>query len=138
MNKTMHAFAIAAIAAIGFMIGVPYTGAQVDNTQAADVIFVNCKIVTVNQGFDIVEALAVKEGRITAVGSSEQIRRLASPETRVVDLGGKTVLPGFNDNHIHMGTGAGGSGSANWRGQIDSLDSLSEALREQAEELPPR
>ena len=50
MNKTMHAFAIAAIAAIGFMIGVPYTGAQVDNTQAADVIFVNGKIVTVNQG----------------------------------------------------------------------------------------
>ncbi len=117
MNKTMHAFAIAAIAAIGFMIGVPYMGAQGDNAQAPDVIFVNGKIATVNPGFDIVEALAVKEGRITAVGRSEQIRRLASPETRVVDLGGKTVLPGFNDNHIHMGTGAGGSGSGeNWWG----------------------
>ena len=92
---------------------------------------------TVNQGFDIVGALAVKEGRITAVGRSELIRRLASPETRVVDLGGKTVLPGFNDNHIHMGTGAGGSGSGeNWRGKIDSLDSLSKALREKAEEFP--
>ena len=79
MNKTMHACAIAAIVAIGFMIGVPYTGAQGDNTQAPDVIFVNGKIATVNPGFDIVEALAVKEGRITAVGRSEQIRRLASP-----------------------------------------------------------
>jgi len=68
MNKTRHAFAIAAIAAIGFLIGVPYTGAQVDTAQAPDVIFVNGKIATVNQGFDIVEALAVKEGRITAVG----------------------------------------------------------------------
>ena len=134
MTKTMHAGAIAAIVAIGFMIGVPYTGAQGDNTQAPDVIFVNGKIATVNPGFDIVEALAVKEGRITAVGRNEQIRGLASPETRVVDLGGKTVLPGFNDNHIHMGTGAGGSGSGeNWRGKIDSLDSLSKALREKAE-----
>ena len=137
MNKTMPACAIAAIVAIGFIIGVPYTGAQGDNTQAPDVIFVNGKIATVNPGFEIVEALAVKEGRITAVGRSELIRRLAPPETRVVDLGGKTVLPGFNDNHIHMSTGAGGSGSGeNWRGKIDSLDSLSKALREKAEELP--
>ncbi len=137
MSKTMNAFTNVAILAIGFMICVPYTGAQVDNAQAPDVIFVNGKIATVNQGFDIVEALAVKEGRITAVGRSEQIRRLASPETRVVDLGGRTVLPGFNDNHIHMGTGAGGSGSGeNWRGKIDSLDSLSKALRDKAEELP--
>jgi predicted amidohydrolase YtcJ len=134
MNKTMHAFAIAAI---GFMFCVSHASAQVDNPQAADIIFVNGKIATVNQNFDIVEALAVKEGRITAVGSNDQIRRLASPETRVIDLGGKTVLPGFNDNHIHMGTGAGGGASGeNWRGKVDSLDSLEKALREKAEELP--
>ena len=54
----------------------------------------------------------------------------------MVDLGGKTVLPGFNDNHIHMGTGGGGGGRGeSWR-EIDSLDSLSKALREKAEELP--
>ena len=52
----MHALAIVAILAIGFIICVPYPGAQVDNAQAPDVIFVNGKIATVNQDFDIVAA----------------------------------------------------------------------------------
>ena len=56
MNKTMHALALSAILAIGFIIRVPYTGAQVDNAQAPDVIFVNGKIATVNQDLDIVGA----------------------------------------------------------------------------------
>ncbi|MEE8161143.1 MAG: amidohydrolase family protein, partial [Acidobacteriota bacterium] len=136
MSRMIPIFRIALMLAVGFMVCAPSAEAQVDNAQAPDVIFVNGKIVTVNQDFDVVEALAVKEGRIIALGKSDQIRGLASPATRVVDLGGKTVLPGFNDNHIHMGTGGGGwNRGENWR-DIDSLDGLAKVLREQAEKLP--
>lgn len=89
--------------AIGFTVRAR---AQLDNLPAPDVIFVQGKIVTVDRNFEVVEAVAVKEGRIVAIGKNEQIRPLASPATRVVDLGGKTVLPGFNDNHIHISIGA--------------------------------
>ena len=136
MNKISDAFWITSALALGLIASTASAAAQVEAAQAPDVIFVNGKVVTVNPAFEVVEALAVKDGRITAVGTSEEIRRLASGPTRVVDFGGKTVLPGFNDNHIHFGPGGGGGGRGeNWR-DIDSLDGLSEALKEKAEELP--
>ena len=137
MNKISDAFWITSALALGLIASTASAAAQVEAAQAPDVIFVNGKVVTVNPAFEVVEALAVKDGRITAVGTSEEIRRLASGPTRVVDFGGKTVLPGFNDNHIHFGPGGGGGGRGeNWR-DIDSLDGLSEALKEKAEELCP-
>ena len=103
MRRILPTFGIALLAAIGFSVRGQ---AQLGNLQAPDVIFVQGKIVTVDRNFEVVEALAVKEGRIVAVGKSEQIRSLASAATRIVDLAGKTVLPGFNDNHIHISIGA--------------------------------
>ena len=70
---------------------------------APDVIYVNAKVVTVNPAFEIKQAVAVSGGKILAVGTTADIRKLAGGATRVVDLGGKTMLPGFNDNHIHLG-----------------------------------
>jgi predicted amidohydrolase YtcJ len=135
MRMNMRVFRVAPMLAVDLILCASVAGAQVD-LRVPDVIFVNGKIVTVNQDFDLVEALAAKEGKITAVGTSEQIRRLASAVTQVVDLGGKTVLPGFNDNHIHMSTSASGRPEEeNWK-QIESLEGLATALRERAEKIP--
>ena len=67
-----------------------------------DVIYHGGKIVTVNEDFDIAQAVAVRDGVILAVGSNDEIERLASASTRRVDLEGDVLLPGFNDNHIHV------------------------------------
>jgi hypothetical protein len=69
---------------------------------APDVVYVNGKIVTVDSSFTMVQAVAIRDGRFVAVGSNEAVRALAGSGTAVVDLGGKTALPGFYDNHIHL------------------------------------
>jgi len=68
---------------------------------AADSIYLNGKVVTVDPKDSIVEALAVKDGKILATGSNAEIQELAGGPTEVVDLAGKTVLPGINDSHTH-------------------------------------
>ena len=67
----------------------------------ADTILVNGKIVTVDGEFHVVEALAIRGERIVATGENEDIRKLAGSGTKVIDLGGKTVIPGLIDNHAH-------------------------------------
>lgn len=69
--------------------------------QAVDTILVNGKVVTVDDQFAVAQALAVKNRRIVAVGKSADIRKLADANTRVIDLGGRTVIPGLIDNHAH-------------------------------------
>jgi len=59
------------------------------------------KIVTVDPAFHVVEALAIRGERIVAVGGNEEILKLAGPQTKQIDLGGKTVLPGLIDSHSH-------------------------------------
>jgi predicted amidohydrolase YtcJ len=61
-------------------------------------VLVNGKVLTVDSQFTIAEAVAVRDGRILAVGPSADIRTLAGPSTRVIDLGGKSVVPGFIDS----------------------------------------
>jgi predicted amidohydrolase YtcJ len=67
---------------------------------SADLIVLNANIYTVSSGH--AQALAVRDGKILAVGSTAEIRKLAGPRTKIEDLGGKTVLPGFIDAHMHL------------------------------------
>src|SRR5205809_725918 len=69
--------------------------------QQADLILHRGKIVTVDAKFSIAEAVAVKSGRIVKVGSDREILQLKGPHTKAVDLGGKAVLPGLMDSHVH-------------------------------------
>ena len=69
---------------------------------AADLLFTNGKIVTVDERFTIAQAVAVKGDRIVAVGSSQEIAKLAGPGTRTIDLRGRTAIPGLIDNHLHL------------------------------------
>lgn len=68
---------------------------------AVDSILLNGKIITVDDRFTIVQALAIKNQRIVAAGSSGDIRKLADSGTTVIDLQGRTVIPGLIDNHSH-------------------------------------
>ena len=69
--------------------------------QAPDSVLVNGKIVTLDALSSVREALAIRDGKITAVGDNAEIRQLAAPTTRVFDLGGRTVIPGLIDSHLH-------------------------------------
>jgi predicted amidohydrolase YtcJ len=71
----------------------------------ADLILLNGKIWTVNPAQPRVQAVACLNGRIAATGTDEEIRPWAGPATRVIDLGGKLAVPGFNDAHVHFATG---------------------------------
>jgi predicted amidohydrolase YtcJ len=71
-------------------------------TLAPDTILFNGVIFTSARGRPNVQALAIQGDRIEAIGDSEQIKRLAGPRTKQIDLGGRTVIPGLNDAHMHL------------------------------------
>jgi predicted amidohydrolase YtcJ len=67
-----------------------------------DLLITNGKIITVDENFSIAEALAIKDNRIVAVGKTADILNLKGPKTEILDLQGKTVIPGLQDSHIHF------------------------------------
>ena len=71
----------------------------------ADLVVVEGDIRTMDVGVPRVQALAVTGGRVIALGRTEDIRSLAGPGTKVMDAGGRLVLPGFQDTHIHLADG---------------------------------
>jgi|WetSurMetagenome_2_1015567.scaffolds.fasta_scaffold24659_3 predicted amidohydrolase YtcJ len=75
-------------------------------SNAADIILSNAHVYTVDASRSVAEAVAVKDGRIAYVGSDAGARALAGPQTDVIDLAGKMVLPGFIDSHMHNPEGA--------------------------------
>jgi len=93
--------------------------------QPPDLVLLDGKIVTVDAGSSLREAIAIRDGKILRVGSTAEIRRLAAPETRVVELRGRTVIPGLIDSHLHAVRAAlSFSTEVNWIG----ARSLREAL----------
>jgi predicted amidohydrolase YtcJ len=70
--------------------------------QSADIIFTNGKIFTADEKQPYVQALAIKGNKILAAGNNATIEKLASAKTKRIDLKGKTVVPGFNDQHDHF------------------------------------
>lgn len=71
----------------------------------ADLIIRNAHIMTVDPNFSTASAAAIQNGRFIAVGNDADVLRTRGPGTRVVDLHGQTVLPGFNDTHVHITSG---------------------------------
>ena len=70
----------------------------------ADIVFVNGPVLTMDKDtpdFTVAQAVAVRDGRILAVGDSATILRMAGPKTRKIDLAGKAVMPGVVDTHSH-------------------------------------
>jgi predicted amidohydrolase YtcJ len=99
----------------------------------ADLVVVNARVYTIDPARPRAEAFAVKDGRFVAVGSSADIRNLASARTRVIDAGGQTVTPGFIDTHCHV-SGVGELYSVN--ANLPRVRELQAALKAKADKTP--
>ncbi len=102
----------------------------------ADLLLTNARVFTVDLARPWAEAVAARDGRIIAVGSTADIDPLAGANTRVIDAGGRLVLPGLTDAHVHF------LGYATRRHQISlfgltSLDAVLDRVRAAAERTPP-
>ena len=82
---------------LGLLVSSPNFAAEL-----ADQILFNGKVITVNDQFQIVQAIAIKGERILKVGSNDDIKQLRGPDTKMMDLQRKTVIPGLIDNHAHF------------------------------------
>ena len=105
--------------------------------QPPDLVLLDGKIVTVDAESSLREALAIRDGKIVGVGSTAEMRRLAGPETRVVELRGRTVIPGLIDSHLHAVRAAlSFSTEVNWIGARSLREAL-ERISEAAARRPP-
>jgi len=113
-----------------------FLGAALLPAADADLILYNGKIVTVDPNFSIRQAVAIKNGRIAAVGANQAILKAErGPSTRVIDLGGRTVLPGLIDSHLHPLE----AGLSEFREPLPTLDSfaaIQDYIRAQARKMP--
>ena len=104
----------------------------------ADALYFGGPIVTVDDALPSAEAVAVREGRIQAVGPLADLEALAGPDTRRVDLDGRTLVPGFVDGHVHVnGLGLQAMGAnllASPDGEVDTIDDLVDTMRQWAQE----
>lgn len=91
---------------------------------AADLILYNGKIVTVDADFSVQQAMAIRDGRIAAIGGNDDILRLKGSDTEVVDLDGKMVLPGLIDSHAHPC----GAAMTEFDHPIPQMDSIADVL----------
>ena len=93
---------------VGFLLFVlPAAAAQpvpAELIRYPQTVFFNGPVLTLHTdqcNFTVAQALAIRDGKILAVGANDQVLRLAGPQTRRIDLKGKTVMPGIIDTHVH-------------------------------------
>ena len=108
----------------------------------AQVVYKNGKVLTLNQNDMVAEAVAVQDGKILKVGSTREIDAYIGSSTNVVDLGGKTMIPGIYDAHSHftaMGTWAIFDANLNSPplGPVQNMDQLISLLQEQKAKIKP-
>lgn len=131
-----------ALALLGLLIALSAAAQDQSLHMPADVIFVNGNVYTggvidaeVGGGharvMNHVSAIATRNDRVLAVGSNEESRKLAGPKTRIIDLHGRTVLPGFNDAHTHLASGGFTKLRVNLEG-CKSLDEMKSRIAERA------
>jgi predicted amidohydrolase YtcJ len=113
------------LAAVCVAVAVAAAAVVAQQQAAADTILTNGKIITVDDRFSIAEAVAIRGDRFVAVGTNQDINKLAGPSTRRVDLRGRAVVPGLIDNHAHFQ-----EEGAYWMLELrfDGVDSRKEAL----------
>jgi len=90
------------IGLVGVMFAIASVALLRAQQSAPSLILTNGKIITVDDRFTIAQAVAIRGDRIVAVGTNQEITRLAGPSTRRIDLRGRAVIPGLIDNHAHF------------------------------------
>jgi predicted amidohydrolase YtcJ len=101
----------------------------------AELIVTNAKVLTMDEGCPRAEAVALAGGRVLAVGSRAEVEALAGPGTKVVDAGGRTLLPGFVESHLHLVLG-GNELSQLQLGGVAGFEELASAFRAYAAKNP--
>ena len=107
------------------------------NSAKADLILHNGRVATQDQRRSFAAAAAIKDSRFLAVGTDQEVMAHRGDKTQVIDVGGRTVIPGLNDSHIHL---VRGGLSYNMELRWDGVPSLADGLRmlrEQARRTPP-
>ena len=102
---------------------------------AADLIIVNGNMHTMDRNHPTAEAIAIDGNRIIAVGSNDEIKKLAGANTKVIDAKGQLVLPGFNDAHVHFMSGGSQLSSVDLR-DANTPQEFAERIRDFAGKLP--
>lgn len=108
-------------------------------TRAAETIVTHAKIATISDAMPFAEALAIVDGRIAAVGTAGEIAALAGPDTEIIDAGGRTVLPGFVESHVHAdvyGARVHRWADFSWP-NVRSKDEVLARIADMAEAAPP-
>lgn len=123
------------LAVLGILMGAAGVWAQSSKAPTVDMIVVHGKVYTVNPGQQWAQAVAIRGGHIVAVGEDAEIEKLRQPETKVIDAGGRLVLPGFVDCHIHFLDGSLSLGRVNLDGAKDAAE-IQQKLREYAAKHP--
>ncbi len=101
MNRVVSALGFVVFVVV-FLTLAPLPAFGATSGQQPDIVFVNGSVVTMDNAHPSAEGLAIKGGRILAVGSDAEIRALRGPGTRLVDLHGRALLPGFVEAHTHI------------------------------------
>src|SRR4029434_10673249 len=103
--------------------------------QPVDLVVVNAKILTVDERFHEAQALAVRDGRFVAVGSTTEVRARIGDATRVIDGRGRTVIPGLIDSHVHALGVAAAEASQPFQ-KLRSIGELQDWIRAKAGRVP--
>jgi len=107
------------------------------SAETADTVLFNGKILTVDRDFSVREAIAIAHGRVLATGTTADMKKLADDKTGLIDLGGRTIIPGLTDGHIHGIRAALTFGAeVNWIG-VPTLKDALDKIREAAKTQPP-
>ena len=112
------------------------TSVRAADSGSPDLILHHGKIVAVDAAFSIHEAIAVRQGRIVGLGSNDRILQLRGAGTQVVDLAGRTVLPGLIDSHVH----SIGASMTEFDHEIPAMESIADVLayiRDRATKVKP-
>lgn len=112
------------------LVGLAVALSRAQAPPPADTVLVNGHVVTVDARFSTAQAIAIKDGRFTAVGTTADIRKLAGPNTRVVDLHGRTVIPGLADGHLHDAGGGPGVDLSQARTIADVLRAIGDRVKQ--------
>jgi predicted amidohydrolase YtcJ len=124
-----------AIALAALLLAIPAFPQLSARIAPADILIVHAKVYTVNQAAPSAQALAIRHGKIVAVGSDEVVGKMRGIGTRVIDAGGKLVLPGFTDCHIHFLSGSVGLGRVHLEGSQNTAE-IQNRLHEYAAKHP--
>lgn len=134
--KARHVAAHLALSLLGAIVAGAQTVSTPTEAPSADLIILNAKITTLDQQRPAATALAVKGGKFVAVGEEAEVRKVRGAGTKTIDAGGRVLIPGLNDSHLHA---VRGGRFYNLELRWDGVKSLKRGLtmiREQAERTP--